>query len=513
MRRLRWPVYPFLISIHPILSLLAANLGQTRMSDSLRALAAALLIGGLTMLSLRALTGDRDRGAFLTALLSLAFFSYGHVYSAARSIADPEFILARHRALLPVYAVLLLAGLLWSKRSGKWAQINMASNLIGLALIAIPIAQIGLFQAELASAAIDENSLELNRRDLPAAEQPDVYLIILDAYTRADVLRDRFGVNNQPFLAQLDQMGFQVFECSQSNYGQTELTLAAALNAAYLEELRVEIYPGKRSRTELLFLIRHNRLRSAFERAGYRVYAFETGYPWSEWQSVDVYLQPGGSGGLRLNGFEVLLLDGTAMRAAADARAALPESLGAWREDPLRSHRERIEYALGVLPDLAGEPGPKLVFAHLVIPHRPYLFAPPDGWAADHGYLDPGGEPEGLGGYEIGYRNQVLYLNYILPEVLREIEDRTERPVIILLMGDHGADEAPPAERMAILHALRLPGETGMALEDDMTPVNSVRLLLNEALGADLPLLQDRSLYSTYDRPFDFQAIEHPCDA
>lgn len=511
MRILRLPVYPFLIAMHPVVSLLASNLGQTRIGDALRALAAALLIAGLAMLVARLLTSSWNRGSLVAAILLLAFTSYGHVYGAARAISGPEFLLARHRGLIPSYALLVLAGILLTHRLSNWAGLNLSFNLLGLALLAFPVIQIAAFQIDLARApraqAVSGPSVEPGA----AGQHPDVYLIILDAYTRADVLREEFGVNNQPFLTQLGDLGFEVFECSQSNYSQTELTLASSLNASYLEELPLDLSPGKRSRTELLFMIQDNRVRQLFQAAGYRVYAFETGYPWSEWKDADVYLQPGDRNTLRLNGFEVLLLQGTAMRAAVDARAALPAALGDWQSDPLRTHRERIDYALEVLPDLASDPGPKLVFAHLVIPHRPYLFAPPDGWAAEHGYLIPADGPSGLGAYEIGYRNQVLYLNYVLPDILRQVIQGTDEPPVVLLMGDHGADDAPPAQRSAILHALYLPGADLTDLTDALTPVNSLRLILNQALGLDLPLLEDRSLYSSYERPFDFRTTADIC--
>jgi hypothetical protein len=47
---------------------------------------------------------------------------------------------------------------------------------------------------------------------------PDFYLIILDAHTRSDVLASRFGYDNSDFIRQLNEMGFYVSNCGQSNY-------------------------------------------------------------------------------------------------------------------------------------------------------------------------------------------------------------------------------------------------------------------------------------------------------
>ncbi len=41
-----------------------------------------------------------------------------------------------------------------------------------------------------------------------ASEMPDIYYIILDAYTRDDILAGAYGLNNRPFLQELEERGF-----------------------------------------------------------------------------------------------------------------------------------------------------------------------------------------------------------------------------------------------------------------------------------------------------------------
>src|ERR1035437_726347 len=67
------------------------------------------------------------------------------------------------------------------------------------------------------------------------SEKPDVYYIILDMYTRADILRQVHKYDNSPFIQQLTAKGFYVGSCSQSNYGITTLSLSSSLNMDYLE--------------------------------------------------------------------------------------------------------------------------------------------------------------------------------------------------------------------------------------------------------------------------------------
>jgi hypothetical protein len=59
-------------------------------------------------------------------------------------------------------------------------------------------------------------------------------------------------------------------------------------------------------------------------------------------------------------------------------------------------------------------------------------------------------------------------------------------------------------ERLSILAALRFPDGEAPPMQRAMTPVNLYRAVLNRALGAALPTIEDRSYHSTWERPFEF---------
>ena len=60
---------------------------------------------------------------------------------------------------------------------------------------------------------------------------------------------------------------------------------------------------------------------------------------------------------------------------------------------------------------------------------------------------------------------------------------------------------------MAILNALYLPDGGNAVLYDIISPINTYRLIFDLYFGAELPLLEDASYYSTYDEPFAFEVI------
>ena len=170
---------------------------------------------------------------------------------------------------------------------------------------------------------------------------------------------------------------------------------------------------------------------------------------------------------------------------------------------------------------LAGDPdssGPSFVYAHLLIPHPPYVFAR-DGSVVDR-TLEGGSSPRN------GFADQLAYLqtriNALVDRLLARPE--AERPIIILQ-----ADEGPYTQaygrntieydwakatteeleiKFGIFNAMYLPGDEAPELPPTLSSVNTFRLVLGAYFGADLPLLPDRSYTSAGKfRPYDLTEI------
>jgi hypothetical protein len=65
---------------------------------------------------------------------------------------------------------------------------------------------------------------------------------------------------------------------------------------------------------------------------------------------------------------------------------------------------------------------------------------------------------------------------------------------------------------MANLIAYYFPNGGARVLYPTITPVNTFRLVLNTYFGQKFPLLPDASYYSTYDHPYKFTEVLHPCN-
>jgi len=499
-----YPLHPFLIAVYPALALLGHNIEEIRASVALRALLFSLLACLLLLLLFRALLRRWNAAALATTAALALFFSYGHVYNFFKGWSLAGWTLARHRLLAPLWLGVLILFIVWlARKKSDPPRLHGFLNLAAVIALVFPIFQLSAFALSARGAPDGEASSaqEITNLKLPPGQPaPDIYYIILDAYTRDDTLLSEYGLDNTPFLDQLEGLGFYVARCSQSNYAQTQLSLASSLNFNYLEALDEAYNPGNNKRVGMRKWIQHSAARTTLEGLGYQVVAFETGFKNTEWDDADLYLAPSAAlGSLQmfagLNDFELLLINNSAGLLLTDAAIKLPEFLQTDFDNPRRIHRERILYALDQLAKLPALPGPKFVFAHLVIPHPPYVFGP-DGEFTDY-------DRDKIA----AYHDQVIYLNQRLIPLLESILQESSTPPIIVLQGDHGGIESPQAYRMDILNAYHLPGGGNARPYENISPVNTFRVIFNQYYGAQFALLDDTSYFSVYKTPFEYTVI------
>jgi hypothetical protein len=496
---------PLLTGLYAPLALIANNIGEIELTDGLRALAASVLISAALMGVVQTFVRPAARASLLTVVLLALFFFYGHIYNALGNIPVTGFEAGRHRFLIPVWALLAAAAIwrIWRISKSKrdftgWIQ--TLTIMVSVALL-FPIGQLAGYQ--IGGPNEPESKVlppELAALHLPEDDPaPDIYYIILDGYARQDVLLDIFHFDNTPFLSELEEMGFFVAQCSRSNYAQTKLSLSSSLNSGYLEDFIGEVDRGREDNRLLEPFLSHSAVRQTFENLGYRIIAFETGYPWTELKDADLYLAPEPSNKSLLWGgltpFEALALDSTAALIVTDTASLLSDYLVTFLGNPERIHRERVLFTLEQLERIPAMEGPKFVFAHIVSPHAPFVFGP-NGEAV----IEEENEIK-------GYREQVIFLNATIAALVETIMEISETPPIIIIQADHGGVDTSKVKRMEILNAYYLPGIDGDLLYDTITPVNTFRIVFNAYFGGSFSLLEDTSLFSTYQTPFAFEEI------
>jgi hypothetical protein len=502
---LNWKTIPWhvlFISIFPILALLGHNITEASPTVVLFPLAISIISASILLLVVHALVHDWQRAALVVTILLILFYTYGHAYSFLKGIIISGFYVFRHRTLAPIWLVLAGLGTWWACRTKvNMKTFTLGMNVTGIILVVMPVIQIGsglwIQREAWRKAAQTESTSSLQvGATTTLQEKPDIYYIILDSYGRADILHRLYDYDNSEFLNSLEQEGFFVANCSQSNYAQTELSLASSLNLNYLESLGNSFVPGNTNRSPLWPLIKHSALRSFLEAQGYKTIAFATGYGWTEINDADIYLAPQ-TGALEMNPFQYMLLQTTAGRILLDAKElSLPNT-------PDDLTRRRTQYALEKLQVIPAIAGPKFIFAHLLVPHS-FVFGPNgESIAIDVSTMTPDI-------FKQGYVDQLIFVNKQIENIVATIITNSPTAPIIIIQGDHGPTGAGRSLRVSNLNAYYLPGHNDM-LYPTITPVNTFRVVLNAYFGQNLPLLPDISRYSTYQDPYQFFEMENDC--
>jgi hypothetical protein len=514
--RLRF-LHPLLFGLVPILSLLAHNIDGAPLLHAVRPTAISLLFSLAVLLAFRGLVKDWEHAALLSSFLLMLFFSYGHVYLGLVVEGTQGFfrslgIVGRHDVLLLAWAGVFALGAFAIYRIRTLRPVLTQLFLVmGAVALLFPILQIGSHEVQLARPWPGTPPLPLAGR---SAGRPDIYLIILDGYARADILADIYGFDNRGFRDSLRDRGFYVAARSRSNYIQTGLSLASILNMSYLDFLSEDLGELSDNRTPLARLIRWSRLREFLEQSGYSIVGLASGYRVTELENADVYLAAPVGAPTTL---ERLTLETSATVVLRDLASALgqPPLLPGYE-----AHRERMLFSLETLKQVPQLPGPKFVLAHFLIPHPPFVFDA-NGNAPEQKYpftmMDGSAFLGSTDEYIQGYRQQVAYTNRVILEVVDAILSESAGPPVIVIQGDHGpgsrlvwesAEETDLQERSSILNAYHLPGFPVEKLYPELTPVNSFRLILDQYFGTGLGLLPDRSYFSTWDQPYQFIPID-----
>lgn len=497
---------------------MANNAAEMNLIDGIRILILSLVFSILIYFIAILIIRDPIKSALLTTLVLFLFFSYGHVNSLARSLIIADQTVGRHRILMPVYILAFVAAVWLIIRTKKdLSGLARILNISAIILLLLPVFQISSYSVRdfLAKSHQQklhqlENTLNTSS-DLP---RHDVYYILLDGYPRNDFIHQYFSSDNSEFLAGLESKGFFVATCSQSNYTDTRFSMASTLNMEYLNGgtgLSEVVYPG----TVLDNMIYANAVQQLFSDLGYTVVTFESGYKWLQWQDSDIHLKPANNSkqfaflNEGLNDFELLLLETTAAKFFFDVptliRTIQDSNLDDFINNPRKTHRDRVQYALTQLPGIPGTiPRPLFVYAHIVFPHPPFILdadgnilnnSPPDEMAA--------------------YSDQVTYLNKVLSDIIDSLISNSAPNPIIILQSDHGATidyegkGIDKANRLGILNAFYLPDDSPSLIAEGnnktgegqnsqpystITPVNTFRIIFNRYFGGDYELLEDKSI-------------------
>lgn len=519
-------LYPLLFAAAPVLWIAGRSAGQYGASDLGVVVAAVVLVAALPLavgIAVGTKIDGSDRAELLAAacvMLAVAWcFYYLRVREAIASAARP---LASDSILVPVGLLATGAALVWLFRQSRERLLGLSGFMtrFGLALIALAAFRV-VTSGEQAPRSVRHSELvralaapirSANPPPPPNRPARDIYLLVLDGHANARVLSEVFGFANSRFEDSLRRLGFTVPRDVRSNYVQTYLSVSSLLNASHVTGLTRDAGATSRDHSLPTYLVRRNRTARFLKARGYKYVLFPSAW-WA----------PTSSSPLADEEFDAEPeLDLLHELRRTELRTAVVRSTPfRWLIDGDRGMVPMVTQILRsfeALRAIADDPAPTFTFAHVLLPHVPYLLDAecrplahpvPDDMEAD--------TPE----QRTDYIGQVRCVDRLVLELVTGLLRRSSPEPIILVVGDHGSRFADvgfyahpgrvsPAfirERFGAFGAFYLPAGGDRLFREPVTLVNVMGNVLRYYFAAELPASPDE-MYVSGEDLYHFYRVE-----
>lgn len=511
-----FPFYPVLAAAFPAISLFSHNFDQLPITELFLPWIVTVVLGSVLFMSLSLILRSIRFGAAVSCVLIVIFFSYGSFVYLIRDI--PLLNQAANRFYFITAGLLVLLSLyLIFRFRRKISTITLIANILTVSVLSIPIITVFFQQVVRLNNRVQISQKIEYKTESPVKHDklPDIYYIIMDRYASSESLKNYFNFENSEFIGFLKDNGFYIRE-TNSNYPFTQPSVASSLNMNYLNELIQQTDINSTDYAPIDSIIKENEVVHYLKSWGYQYYHFgaEVG-PTAQNKNADLnytYWEDK----LHLNEFSRILLNQTAyfpfQTFANEQNNKQFSSNGVIRR---RSYNLSLDQFVQV-NETVSEPGPKFVFVHSLITHDPYVVN------EDGSYLTSK-EEQNFPKQEI-YLRQVKFANTVLKKLILSIQEQSTTPPVIILQSDEGPfseraemdfygynwKEASTDElklKFGIVNAYFLPGVDETAIPNQITPVNTFRMIFNHYMGEELPLLENRS-YGWKDKNHPFDVFE-----
>ena len=484
-------IHPFLFSLFPVLVIFQYNIHEIPLQDTFWPLFVSFIIAlGLWVL-VRFFIGGKKSGLIISLVIML-FVIYGNLHTSIIN-SDTEFsFLGGNTIMGTFFFILLIVGIIYFVKTKRILDnANSITNTIGLGMVGILVISIAVYYYE---NPVDYSTTYFS--DIPSTAnnvpiKPDIYLLIFDEYAGNISLKNNFQYDNTDFLKKLESAGFYVPKISYANYPNTGLSIPSTLNMNYLDFLTEEL--GKDSADmRLPNEFRDNSLvMKVLKLYGYEITSFYGGL--------------GAPGNTNLVS-EKLCSHGTVNTDLRKNLVLTYLPITYFNTALLEVHqKEKLECMFSSLPEIKGtEDAPVFVVGHFRLPHAPFIYDSAENEVAGKSNDD-----------KEAYLEQLIYSNKKILEIVDKILENTAKDPVIIVMSDHGyraeIDWENPSNEdyiagFNILTAYHIPNEMDN-LPETISLTNIFRIIFNSYLDTEFEMLEDRQIWYTQQRPFDFTDV------
>lgn len=445
---------------------------------------ASIAFAILAWFFLKLILKNSKKSGIIVSLFLILFFAYGHIFIYANGIEIFGFDTSTHIHFIIPFIIIFGVGffiILRSKR--KLDNATKIGNAISITLMIIIAVNIGIFGIENLGTPEDSElgvSLSLENK---IEEYPDIYYIILDGYANSHTLKNKYDFDNIDFINYLENHNFKIPSKTHGNYPLTFMSLSSSLNMKYLDHQSIQFDSKEKAQTTGQKSINNNEVMRHLKEKGYKIISFDTG----SWLTNSIRIADWHACGTNYLNSEFLgMMVRTTMLYPLHVRLLEPDL------------RDGILCIFEELPNLRERTDqPIFVFAHIFIPHPPFIFGANGESVAESLSLTEGWDGD-------AYTNQLQFANKKIKNVLDEMLSDEYSPVIII-QSDHGPrgdldwenpDSVMIKQVYGIFNAYHLPNGGNNEIYETITPINSFRVVFNYYFDENYELLDDKAYFS-----------------
>lgn len=360
-------------------------------------------------------------------------------------------------------------------------------NILSILLFVTIVSFSTLSELEDPKIFTDKNFEILSLPNVELEFYPDIYYIILDEYAGFDSLNRDFGFDNSSFKYELQKRGFLIPDTNYSNYTYTLISVPSSLNMQYLIHLDEQEKSKNIGVNELNKISKNNLVMKNLDSKNYHIASFYAGSmaPGSI-KYVDEKLCENEH---YFNFFKSLInrLVPVSFYQSSESDNRSVEILCTLSQ--ISSVTERISK-------------PVFVFAHIIMPHAPYIFD-------KNGDLITYDQNLDLFSKKKLYIGQLEFTNNQIIQIIDSILEKSKNPPVIIIHSDHGErtgiDFDNPTDNMIHqgfnnLNAIYLPNKNLDYLNGYFTQVNTFRIVFNEYFNSDFELLPDEQYWLKFNK-------------
>lgn len=402
-------------------------------------------------------------------------------------------------------------------------------------LLFIFVSQVGKVGLKLASFAPELRyqpaTLEPTKNPNRVVSKPDIYYLVFDRYTNNTMLQQYYDYDNSAFTNFLATEGFVNRDNAYANYPFTLSSISSTLSMNYHTELGKK-FGTRPHQTALPYrnILDSPPVAKILQQEGYQYNQISS---WSDYTRLAKTADANPVKSFRLNILGMSYYPSDLARDVINKSILSPMlktgirfgnfTVVQYQND--RHPRENFNNQLAALETIATQKNnkPQFSFAHVLVPHDPYIFLADGSEATYDSNRNDNGAPE-----TEKYLNQIKYLNTRITKLVQTI--RTQSPnAVIVLQADEGSYPADfrfeltptanynpiklPADKMrqkfGIQASYYLPGASEATVQREVSSsVNIFRFILSRYMGYDLPALPDCH-YSAGNKYqlFDYQLV------